>query len=164
MGANVFVFLIVTVVSISCNGNIENVIKIDDDSATETIINEVNSTMLRKLITPGMVVPRYAIELDLNVDGGTFNGKVTAEVVIIDASAKEDPIIFYVSHLDIISVVFAIAGEIVLSEAEISVDEEAGFLLIRTGLEATMYSIIIEYSGSLAMVGCGLYAGYYDNE
>ncbi|XP_041970735.1 membrane alanyl aminopeptidase-like [Aricia agestis] len=142
----------------------ENVTSTTSDADSEILSSSLvlSSSNARNQIRPGMVVERYDIEISVNPIAGSFDGHLTARVNVIDQNSREDPILFYVGELNIRSVLFSFAGGSVFYSAEdFNVDE--GLLEIVTGFEASLYTFIIEYTGSLEWVGTGLFYGSHGN-
>ncbi|KOB74750.1 Aminopeptidase N-11 [Operophtera brumata] len=134
-------------------------------SSTNYVINTVKSNLtMRNQIRPGMHVTSYSIEITPNVNDDTFSGRLTVQVNIIDLTTREDPVMFYVRDLDIDSVVYSLVGGTNFAPvADFDVDEDDGILEIETGVEATLYTFVIEYRGTLLVPGQGLYTGRYDS-
>lgn len=174
MGVLSFVFLINIVLVLSKPIYIKND-KIEEHNAviTETpeiehlkVVNltERNAAVFVNQIRPGMTVNSYAIELEIDDDGDSFNGIATIQVSITDATTNEDPVKFYLADLDVNSVMFSILGGSNLNEANFDVDDGEGILEIDPGFPALSYTFVIEYTGSLEGAGKGLYLGHYGDK
>ncbi|XP_053604247.1 membrane alanyl aminopeptidase-like isoform X2 [Plodia interpunctella] len=150
--------------------NIENetvkVVELDL-SSVDVEAEEVNKTELtrvakRNSIRPGLVVTRYSITLEPDVNSGVFNGIAEIDVNIIDINTREDDIIFNCEGLEVHSVNFRIGGGSVIFDPEnFWVDGDENQLFIETGRIASLYTFSIEYSGSLELAGVGLFTGIY---
>ncbi|KAJ0178635.1 hypothetical protein K1T71_005410 [Dendrolimus kikuchii] len=150
---------------------IENLdIKSDDSNLEANLELNYNSSIvktanisrtMRNQIRPGMTVTSYAVEIEPN--GNTFAGRAVIQVSIIDSNTRDDPVIFYARDLNIASVRFSLIGGSSLMEASFDVDDGDGLLEIDTGLEASLYTFHIEYTGSLATVGQALWRGEYND-
>ncbi|CAG5041310.1 unnamed protein product [Parnassius apollo] len=127
--------------------------------------DRINNTklLLRNQVRPGMSVTSYAVKIEANINADTFTGRLAAQVIIDDHSTREDDIVFQVHDLTVDSVTFSFAGGSVFLPADFNIDDDNELLEISTGYEATLYSFIIEYRGSLSMIGDGLYTGRYGN-
>lgn len=133
------------------------------NNSTEQRVRNVTRLEKMNQVRPGMTVTNYVVEIEPNVNAGTFNGRVAAQVIIEDHDTREDDIIFQVRDIAVQSVEFSLAGGNTFQSADFSVDDDDGILEISTGFRATLYSFIIQYRGSLSIIGDGLYAGRYDN-
>lgn len=147
--------------------NKTDVVKVVNEGPTNTnyVVYAVQSNItMRNQIRPGMQVISYSVEITSNTNDDTFSGRLTVQVNIMDSTTREDPVMFYVRELDIDSVVYSLVGGLVFVPVlNFDVDEEDGILEIETGIEATLYTFVIEYRGSLSVPGQGLYAGRYDS-
>ncbi|KAJ8727740.1 hypothetical protein PYW07_001859 [Mythimna separata] len=108
-----------------------------------------------------MTISGYVIEIDADVDGEEFSGKVVISVTLTTAT-RDDPVKFYVEDLDVNSVVYTIFQGSNVHEADFNVDD--GILEIEPGIAASSYTFTIEYSGSLAVAGKGMYVGHYGDK
>lgn len=147
------------------NLNITETAKESNDTVPEIReqnILKTSDTGTRNQVRPGMSVSNYDVEITVNDNGDTFNGRLLAQVIVEDASTREDDIILQVEGLTIDSVQFSMAGGSNFQNADFDVDD--GQLEISTGIEATLYNFRIEYRGSLSTIGRGLYVGSYIND
>ncbi|XP_013142060.1 PREDICTED: membrane alanyl aminopeptidase-like isoform X2 [Papilio polytes] len=147
------------------NLNITETAKESNDTLPEIReqnILKTSDTGTRNQVRPGMSVSNYDVEITVNDNGDTFNGRLLAQVIVEDASTREDDIILQVEGLTIDSVQFSMAGGSNFQNADFDVDD--GQLEISTGIEATLYNFRIEYRGSLSTIGRGLYVGSYIND
>lgn len=137
--------------------------KISDNETVRTSNVKYNITK-RNQIRPGMRVTNYSVQITPNANDGTFSGRLVTQVVIIDSITIKDPVMFYAKDLEIDSVEYAVAGGLnYLPVLSIKEDIDNGILEIETGVEASLYTFVIEYRGSLAVSGQGLYEGRYDS-
>ncbi|XP_068631137.1 membrane alanyl aminopeptidase-like [Battus philenor] len=116
----------------------------------------------RNQVRPGMSVTSYEVELEINGNG--FNGRLLARVVIEDHDTVEDDIIFQIDDLTITSVEYSLAGSSNFQTADFNENNGDGILTISPAFQATLYSFVITYEGSLDELGRGLYLGNYDND
>lgn len=147
---------------------VQDIVKITNftdhfDNSTNQEVRNLTRLEKSNQVRPGMTVTNYVVEIEPNVNAGTFNGRLAAQVIIEDPDTREDDIIFQVRDMTVQSVEFSIAGGTTFQPADFNVNDDDGILEISTGLRATLYSFIIQYQGSLSIIGDGLYAGRYDN-
>lgn len=131
---------------------------------SEELIDVSNRSTLRNTIRPGMLVTNYVIEIEPDRLSGTFSAVAMIQVSITDLNTREDPVIFHAKDLNIRSVQFSLIGGSILYNADFDMDDDDGLLEIETGLEATLYTFVISYSGSLEIGGRALWTGYYDDK
>ncbi|KAL0882646.1 hypothetical protein ABMA27_001081 [Loxostege sticticalis] len=116
-------------------------------------------TLVRSAIRPGMIADNYAVELDVDVDGGTYSGRVSVRVNINDPNTLEDEITFHAAGISVDSVEFAVGGSNTFVEANHHQDDD-GLLRISTGQTATLYRFMIGFEGNLDP-SIGLFSGSY---
>ncbi|CAH1647280.1 unnamed protein product [Spodoptera littoralis] len=173
MGLFRFVLLI-TIVSVTCKPVDLNIVQTEEFNelvlepesknvinVTEGTSNEVTSLGMRNQVRPGMEVLSYAIEINADVNAGSFNGRAIIQVRFSDESTREDAIILHVADLNINRVQYAIMGGSNLVDADYSTDDDDQIIEIEPGQIALLYTLYIEYSGSLDRAGKGLYRGSY---
>lgn len=177
MGLFRFVFLI-TIVSVTCKPVDLNIVQTEVDelglepksknviNVTEGTSNEVtnNALVMRNQVRPGMEVSSYAVEINANVEGGSFDGRAIVNLRIFDHDTREDPLVLNVAGLNINRVQYAIMGGSNLFDADYSTDDDDQILEIEPGQLGSQYTLYIEYSGSLNGVGKGLYRGSYGDK
>lgn len=145
---------------IGMNNEILPKIVIPEETINATVENAVSrSALVRNTIRPGMVVRSYSVNLEPNIQAGSFSGQVLTVVDLTQATRGED-IIFHVSDLEVTVVRFALMTSTNFMDAEFNVDD--GLLTIVTESNAAMFTILIQFQGALNSVD-GLYAGSYNN-
>lgn len=128
-------------------------------SSETTVLTKQDIVSLDSILRPGMTISDYVIEIDPDINSGTFQGRLIASVHV-NQDTREEPLKFFIEELDIDSAEYAIgtAGSN-FQEADFNTEED--HVEISTGLSSLSYTIIINYEGPIRNDGTGLYIGHY---
>ncbi|CAH0407482.1 unnamed protein product [Chilo suppressalis] len=156
--------ILIVLVTVNCLPIFKNDDKVElpeiDSSEDVQVVNVSarDERLSRSSLRPGMQVRSYAIEIEPDIDSGTFTGTVLINALIIDQATISDPILFHVEDLDVNSVEVAIGGSTQYNDANFEVVD--GELRI-TDLSRSTYWFRISYEGNLDPTA-GLFVGSYD--
>lgn len=136
----------------------ETIVELDDHLNNATVAN--HEAFRANDLNPGQKATSY--EVDINIDGGTFEGSVVIRVELED-DARENSIKLHCEDLDVDSVEFVLnSGSDFRPIDEFSID--SGVLEITPPTESWLFYFRIKYSGVVRSDGNGIYRRHYDDD